>query len=63
MAYCALGRPDDAVKWLNRAYERHEKGLGMIGIDPLFANCYSDPRYIDFLGRLRLVPNKLLHRN
>jgi TolB-like protein/DNA-binding winged helix-turn-helix (wHTH) protein/Flp pilus assembly protein TadD len=63
MAYCALGRPDGAMKWLNRAYDRHEKGLGMIGIDPLFAGCYSDPHYIDFLVRLRLVPNKSLRRN
>jgi TolB-like protein/DNA-binding winged helix-turn-helix (wHTH) protein/Tfp pilus assembly protein PilF len=58
VAYCALGQTSSAIKWLNRAYQQHERGMGMIGIDPLFDGCRSDPDFIGLLNRLRLVRHK-----
>jgi tetratricopeptide (TPR) repeat protein len=55
MAYCGLHRTDEAMKWLNLAYQRHEKGMGMIGVDPVFDGCRSDARFSDLLNRLHLV--------
>lgn len=55
VAYCALGQRDDAMMWLNRAYEKHEKGLGLIGIDPLFDGCRDDARFKEVLAKLNLV--------
>ncbi len=55
VAYCALGQRDDAMMWLNRAYEKHEKGLSLIGIDPLFDGCHDDARFKALLTKLNLV--------
>jgi TolB-like protein/DNA-binding winged helix-turn-helix (wHTH) protein/Tfp pilus assembly protein PilF len=55
IGYCGLGQPNEAMKWLNLAYQRHEQGLGMIAIDPVFDGCRSDPRFKELLSRLKLV--------
>jgi len=57
--YCALQQTDDAMKWLNLAYQRRDKGIDLFGIDPLFDGCRSDPRFNDLLNRLRLPTSKL----
>ena len=57
--YCGLQQTDDAMKWLNRAYQRRDKGIDIVGIDPLFDGCRSDPRFNDLLKQLRLTPSKI----
>jgi tetratricopeptide (TPR) repeat protein len=54
--YCGLHQTDDAMKWLNRAYQRRDKGIDIVGIDPLFDGCRSDPAFNDLLNRLKLIP-------
>ena len=61
VAYCGLGQADNAMKWLNYAYQRHENGMGMTGIDPLFDGCRSDPNFISLLNRLGLARNQSLN--
>jgi len=53
--YCALNQTDDAMNWLDRAYRQHDKGIGLIGIDPLFDGCRSDSRFESLLKQLKLV--------
>jgi TolB-like protein/DNA-binding winged helix-turn-helix (wHTH) protein/Flp pilus assembly protein TadD len=57
--YCGLQQTDDAMKWLNLAYQRRDKGIDIVGIDPLFDGCRSDPRFNNLLNQLRLTPSKL----
>ena len=57
--YCGLQQTDDAMKWLNRAYQRRDKGIDIVGIDPLFDGCRSDPRFNDLLNQLKLTPSKV----
>lgn len=52
--YCALGQPDNAMQWLQRAYQRHDPGIDMLGVEPLFDNCRSDTRFQELLLRLKL---------
>ena len=54
LIYCALGQTDDAMKRLNLAYSRHDRGMNEIGIDPLYDGCRADSRFIDLLKRIRL---------
>jgi TolB-like protein/DNA-binding winged helix-turn-helix (wHTH) protein/Tfp pilus assembly protein PilF len=56
IVYCGLRDTDEAMKWLDRAYRRHEKGMGMIGIDPVFDGCRSDQHLESLLHELRLIP-------
>ena len=53
--YCGLGETDEAITWLNRAYERRDKGIDMLRIDPLFDACRTDPRYQALLQKLKLA--------
>jgi hypothetical protein len=52
--YCALGQTNDAMTWLNHAYEKRDKGIDMLRIDPLFDGCRADPRYQALLVKLKL---------
>lgn len=56
IGYCGLGEVDLAMDWLERAYQRHAKGIGMIGVDPLYDGCQSDPRFKELLSKLKLTP-------
>jgi TolB-like protein/DNA-binding winged helix-turn-helix (wHTH) protein/Flp pilus assembly protein TadD len=54
--YCGLREPDAAMRWLNRAYVNRDKGVDILGIDPLFDGCRSDPRFQSLLVKLKLQP-------
>lgn len=54
--YCGLHQPENAMKWLNRAYQHHDTGINMIGVEPLFDNCRTDPHFQELLRRLKLNP-------
>jgi hypothetical protein len=54
--YCALGETGPAMKWLDRAYERHDTGINILGVDPLFDGCRADSRFQELLRRIKLIP-------
>jgi len=54
LIYCALRQPDSAMHWLNHAYLHRDKGVNMLGIDPLFDGCRSDARFQELLKKLKL---------
>lgn len=54
LIYCALRQPAPAMYWLNRAYLRRDKGVNILGVDPLFDGCRTDARFQDLLRKLKL---------
>jgi TolB-like protein/DNA-binding winged helix-turn-helix (wHTH) protein len=54
--YCGLRQRDDAMRWLDRAYLNRDKGMNMLGIDPIFDGCRDDARFQALLRKLRLSP-------
>ena len=54
--YCGLRQREDAMHWLDRAYLNRDKGMNMLGIDPIFDGCRDDTRFQDLLRKLRLSP-------
>jgi TolB-like protein len=48
------GEIDDAFKWLDRAYRQRDAGCADVTIDPLLKNLRSDPRYKEFLRKMKL---------
>lgn len=50
----ALGRTDDAFRWLERAADEHEPRVIYIGVDPLYVPMRADPRFVALLRRLGL---------
>jgi TolB-like protein len=52
-AYAFRGDTDEALKWLERAYEQKDSGgLPVIKSDPLFKKIEADPRYRAFLKKM-----------
>jgi hypothetical protein len=53
--YAFRGETDEALKWLERAYEQKDSGgLPLIKGDPLFKKIEDDPRYKAFLKKMNL---------
>jgi tetratricopeptide (TPR) repeat protein len=53
--YCALRQTDPAMKWLDRAYERHDSNINVLKVDPLFDGCRADLRFRELLKRINLT--------
>ncbi len=54
--YFALGEPDSAFMWLDRAYEFRDSNLPWIRLMPMFDDVRSDPRYFALMKKLKLEP-------
>jgi tetratricopeptide (TPR) repeat protein len=52
--YCALHKTDDAMKWLDRAYQQHDTGINMLKVEPLFDGCRADVRFQHLVSELHL---------
>jgi eukaryotic-like serine/threonine-protein kinase len=52
--YAQRGGSDEAFRWLERAYARHDGGLMQIKANPIFASLARDPRWVALLQKLRL---------
>jgi hypothetical protein len=54
--YAFRRQPDEAFKWLVRAYVQRDDDLIVTKVDPLLKNLHNDPRYVAFLKKLNF-PN------
>jgi TolB-like protein/DNA-binding winged helix-turn-helix (wHTH) protein/Tfp pilus assembly protein PilF len=54
LAYNGLGRHDEALAWLERAYAQRSPGMVFLKVEPKWNNLRSDPRFQDLLRRMRL---------
>jgi TolB-like protein/DNA-binding winged helix-turn-helix (wHTH) protein len=52
--YSFQKEPDQAFKWLDRAYMQHDTGVPETKASTLLKNLHGDPRYTAFLKKLRL---------
>ena len=52
--YAALGDADQTFAWLDRALEDRGQLLGWVRWNPVFDFVREDPRYTDFMRRLKL---------
>jgi TolB-like protein len=52
--YAFRGESDEAIKWLDRAYEQKDVGLSHIKGEAPFKSLESDPRYKAFLRKMNL---------
>jgi len=54
--YAALGDPDQAFAWLEKAYEDRSNALQLLKVDPRVDRLRSDPRFQDLLRRMNFPP-------
>jgi TolB-like protein/DNA-binding winged helix-turn-helix (wHTH) protein/tetratricopeptide (TPR) repeat protein len=53
-AYAWRGENDKAFEWLERAERQFDAGLAQLKFDPMMSRLRADPRYRDWLKRLKL---------
>ena len=55
LVYLALDDKDEAIRWLEQAYEERDEDLCLLKIDPRFNSLHGDPRFESLLRRVGLV--------
>jgi tetratricopeptide (TPR) repeat protein len=54
--YVALGERDEAMRWLERAYENRDDWLAYVKVDPILAPLRASPRFRRLVVRVGLAP-------
>jgi Flp pilus assembly protein TadD len=54
--YTALGAPEVALDWLDRAYEDHHIALNRLQVDPTLDQLRSEPRYHELVDKMGFPP-------
>ncbi|HYG81577.1 MAG TPA: tetratricopeptide repeat protein, partial [Pyrinomonadaceae bacterium] len=54
--YAGLGEKEQALTWLEKAYEEHSDALVFVRVDPAWDGLRSDPGFTDLLRRIGLAP-------
>ena len=55
--YARLGKTDEAMKWLEKAYDDRDFRVIMIGVSFEFDSLRADPRFIE-LSKKVVLPNR-----
>jgi TolB-like protein/Tfp pilus assembly protein PilF len=53
--YAQLSDKEQAFAWLEKAYEKHDKGIYKLKVEPLLDPLHNDPRFDDLLRRMNLL--------
>ncbi len=54
--HTGLDEKEQALEWLEKAYEKHESELAFLKVDPRFDPLRSDPRFQSLLRRMNFPP-------
>lgn len=56
--HCLLGEKEEALQYLQIAYDKHDESIIQIQNDPSFGSLHDDPGYKDLIARLGLPAKK-----
>jgi hypothetical protein len=54
--YARLGEKDQALEWLERAYEERHPALIFLNLDPKWESLRPEPRFQSLLQQIHLAP-------
>jgi tetratricopeptide (TPR) repeat protein len=55
--YAKAGKTDEALAWLEKAYDVRDNSMPLINVSPTFASVRSEPRFKELLRRMNLPQN------
>jgi hypothetical protein len=50
--YTRAGKNDEALEWLEKAYQARDQNMPYLGVDPIFDTLRDDPRFQALLRRM-----------
>jgi serine/threonine-protein kinase len=53
--HAALGERDQAIEWLENAYEGRDSWMNYLHLDPRLDGLRADPRFVNLVGRMRFT--------
>ena len=53
-AHLGMGRPEEALRWLEKAYEQHSNAMTMLKVEPIYDPVRDDARFQALLRRVGL---------
>jgi serine/threonine-protein kinase len=53
--YTRAGMNQEAIDWLEKAYQAHDQNMPYISVDPIFDEMRNEPRFQDILRRMKLL--------
>jgi DNA-binding winged helix-turn-helix (wHTH) protein/Flp pilus assembly protein TadD len=62
LIHTGLGEKDQALEWLENAYQEHDLTLVILDIDPMLDSLRGDSRFVSLLERVGLVPERAASR-
>ncbi len=55
LVYCGLGEKNQAIQWLERAYEERSGGLLSMKVSPVWLGIRSEPEFIQLMNKIGLT--------
>jgi class 3 adenylate cyclase/tetratricopeptide (TPR) repeat protein len=52
--YCRAGMKEEALEWLEKAFEEHDSNMPYISVDPHFTFLHDEPRFKNLLKKMNL---------
>ncbi|HKR13401.1 MAG TPA: tetratricopeptide repeat protein [Pyrinomonadaceae bacterium] len=59
LIYVGLDQKEQALEWLEQAYQEHDVNLVSLAVEPTLASLREDPRFTRLLQLMRLLPHLL----
>jgi tetratricopeptide (TPR) repeat protein len=54
--YARLGDNNQALEWLQKAYDKHSDYLVLLKVDPMFDETRRDPRFAELMRKVGFAP-------
>jgi len=52
--YCRAEKKEEALEWIEKAYEEHDSNMPYISVDPIFDFLRDEPRFHNLLKKMDL---------
>jgi len=55
LVHCGLGEKNEAIRWLERAYEEKAGGIASLKVRPIWSDLRSEPGFVKLLAQMGLT--------